>query len=314
MKCFPIYAVCLLTALSLLTGCGGKASKSGAKADVAKVELNELTASGDPLPPMDDGRVQVAPPKGWAVAPRGSKYLARFMPSEDTDYPTILLLAADCAAVTDATSENLKKLAAEVKQAESVKQAKPITIGDKFYGVLYRKINREKDSVNRVIDRLMVSTVAGGRRYTLELRARSEGMQRDNQKYLYTVAHSLQFLKAGGAAPAAEPTAETPKPAAAKPEAKPEAKPAAKPEAAKPEAKPEAKPAAKPAAKPETAKPEAKPAAKPETKPEPKAEAKPEPKPEAKPETKPETTKEPEKPKKKSAKSNDLEGLDDLLK
>lgn len=288
MKCRPVGVFCLLVALPLLAGCGGS-SKSDSQAGVTKVERSELVGVGDYLPPMDGGRVEMAPPEGWTMAPRGSKFLARFIPDADTDYPTILVTADDGDGVTNATSENLKKLAAEVKAAESVKQAKPITIGDKFHGVLYRKVNREKDSVNKVIDRLMVATVVDGRRYTVELRARSEASQRENQKYLFSVAYGLRFAKEGG-----EPVAAAAVPAE---EPKADAKPAAKSEP-KAEPKPEAK----------AAKPEAKPA--PEAKPEPKEEPKAEPKEEPKPEPK----KEPEKPKKKPAKSSDdLEGLDDLL-
>lgn len=277
MKCLSAGILCLSFALPLVVGCGGgSSSKSDSQAAVAKVERSELVGVGEYLPPMDEGRIEVAPPQGWVPAPRGSKFLVRFIPDATTDYPTIIVTADDSDGVKNATSANLKKLAAEVKEAESVKQAKPIVIGDKFHGVLYRKLSREKDSVNKIIDRLMVATVVDGRRYTVELRARSEASQRDNQKYLYAVAHGLRFAKAPGEPAAA--TAEEPK-AEAKPAAKAEAEPA------KPEAKPEAK---------ETPKAEEKPEAKPEPQPEPK--------------------KEPEKPKKKPAKSgDDLEGLDDLL-
>jgi hypothetical protein len=289
MKCLSAGILCFSFALPLVVGCGGGggSSKSDSQGAVAKVERSELVGVGEYLPPMDEGRVEVAPPRGWVPAPRGSKFLVRFIPDASTDYPTIIVTADDSDGVRNATSANLKKLAAEVKEAESVKQAKPIVIGDKFHGVLYRKLSREKDSVNKLIDRLMVATVVDGRRYTVELRARSEASQRDNQKYLYAVAHGLRFANASGEPAAA--TAEEPK-AEAKPAAKAEAEPA------KPEAKPEVK--------------EAKPEAKPEAKETPKAEEKPE----AKPEPKPEPKKEPEKPKKKSAKSgDDLEGLDDLL-
>lgn len=289
MKCLSVGILWLSVALPLLVGCGSSSSKSDSPGGVAKVEQSELGGVGSYLPPMDGGRIEVAPPKDWVPAPRSNKFLARFIPDATTDYPTIIVTADDSHGVANATAENLKKLAAEVKEAESAKHTKPIVIGDKFYGVLYRKQNREKGSINQIIDRLMVVTAVDGRRYTVELRARSEASQHENQKYLYAVAYGLRFAKTGGEPAAATVTAETPK-AETQPAPKTETK-------AEPPAEPKAE------------------AANPEAKPEPKEAPKAEEKPEAKPEPKPEPKKEPEKPKKKKpAKSgDDLEGLDDLL-
>jgi hypothetical protein len=64
----------------VLWGCGGPAgSTSGAGGDgLQRFDSASLPAVGEAFGPLDDGRLKVAPPDGWQIAPRSSKYLVRF--------------------------------------------------------------------------------------------------------------------------------------------------------------------------------------------------------------------------------------------
>lgn len=297
MKCSNACAIGMVLLLSGLAGCGGASPSSAAKSTgPLTIDPAELPKLGDYLAPVDDGRIQVAPPAGWAIPPRSNRFVARFQPNLDAEYPIVLITAKDCEEIFNVSSENLGKLASLVRREESVQQTRPIRIG-KFQGVTYRKRGREKESINRIVERLIIDTVVAGRRYSVELRSRPESL-RDNQPYLFAVANGIKFLKLEGAPPA---TAGAPlQPAGAVAEAEP--KPAAPSEPAT-EAPAEAKPSAKPASKPQV-EPQPKAPSKPEVQPKPKPEAKPQPK----------AAPEPKKPAAKKGKDDGLEGLDDLLR
>jgi hypothetical protein len=252
----------LVVALGLAAccGCGGRET---IKPRSNIPEAAKLPKLGDPLPLLNNDRVQVAPPAGWRVPSRESKWLARFVLSARQTYPVILLAAADCEAIYDLSSKNadelIKLVRAEIKEKpEDGKLADPIEafkLKD-FHGVTYSRLVKVQGQLMKCV---RVETVADGQRYTLELRD-NDGSVEKYRPHLFAVAAGMEFTK-GGAKPANKP--------AEMPEAKPEEKPA-DPPAPKPEDKP-------------ADKPEEKPAPKPEEKPEPPPEKKPEPPPEKKP-------------------------------
>lgn len=256
-----VFSVCCLA------GCGGMGgSESADRGGAAKT--GPLPKLGDPMPPLDDDRLIVAPPAGWQVLPRSKNYLARFRADKREPFPTIIITVDDFESIRNVTAENqvefgkavfaqmqerAKRLQQEgkgdgkVKLAESIE---PVKIG-KFLGIQYARRVRTSEGV---MDSYFLETVRDGRRYILELRD-LENAAAQWKPHLYAVALGMQFPKSAAAEPAPEPKPDQPD--EPKPEPKPEPQPEPKPsEEPKPEVKPEPKPEPQPEPKPEPKKPD----------------------------------------------------------
>lgn len=227
----------LATFCLMAVGCGGPQQPAANQAAPAATPVGSdaQIELGDPIPMLDDGRIEAAPPKGWTVPSRDNRFVVRFQETTESLYPTIIVTAEDYPAIPDVTRQNVAEFAAKLQADESLKTAKPVQVGS-LVGVMYRKRGVEKGSINKILERLFLATAVAGRKYSLELRTR-EGTLPETQPYLLAVARGIKFLKATPAEPAAEasqPAAESqPKPAAG--DGKQEAKAAEKPkeEAAK---------------------------------------------------------------------------------
>lgn len=185
-----------------LVGCsgpeGGPASApSGAGAKVLQVNAQRLPKLGATLSPVDEGRLEIAPPAGWHVPPRSRRWLVRFQADPGSPYPMIFVTVEDSDALFHVTRENLEEFTAGVRgellaDSDTRRLAaglQPVVIGS-FHGTLYRRWGR---SDGRVMERWMLETVANGRRYTLELRSR-EGLADEYLPHLYAVASGLKFV------------------------------------------------------------------------------------------------------------------------
>lgn len=199
--------ICVWSAVLLLlgaTGCGapdgGPApSRPGAAAPAARqISTKNLPKLGPPIAPVDEGRLEVAPPANWHVPPRSRRWLVRFQADPGSPYPMIFGTVEDSDGVFHLTRENLQEFADHVRRelrADPDTQrlaagVQPVVIGD-FHGTLYRRWGR---SGGRVMERWMLETVANGRHYTLELRSR-EGLADEYLPHLYAVAARLNFTK-----------------------------------------------------------------------------------------------------------------------
>lgn len=198
-------AVSLLAALlavvpaACMVGCGGsvpptkKAEQAKKPAAVAAASLPKL---GGYLPPLDDGRLEAAPPAGWHIPPRSSKYLFRAQRSNSNMYPCLLATAEDFDQFAYLTEDNIGQFArgraADVNKDPD--QVKPVQIGG-FLGITYAKRAKVKGSVSQIVELQYLETVIDGRLYRIELRAES-GTLTQAQPYLYAVAEGLRFPKA----------------------------------------------------------------------------------------------------------------------
>jgi hypothetical protein len=185
----------------LALGCGNSSDQAtdGDAAAVVQVSTKNLPALAEYLPPLDDGRIQLAGPRGWRPVPRSSKFLARFKRTKDEQYPTIIVTAQDSQSVGDVERGNVEKFAARLAKETGAKNVSPLVIGD-FVGAAYRKYGKEQGKTSQVLDRLLLVTVVDGREYTLELRAR-DGELDESRERLFAVAHGAKFLKAASLAP-----------------------------------------------------------------------------------------------------------------
>ena len=214
--------LCLMVPLGLLPGCGDaqQAAPQSSSTGVV-VDTKDLPDLGPGIGPLDEGRIEVAPPQGWYVPSRSSKFVIRFQADQASTYPTIIVTAEDFEQVLEVSEKNVGDFVKALKKAGAAKQVAPIKIGS-FAGATYRRKGKAKyDFKTITVDRLFVDTVIDGRKYSVELRTRT-GSAEQYAPYLYAVATGIKLLEA----PGQEGPGETPKP---KPEEKPEAKPEKKP-------------------------------------------------------------------------------------
>lgn len=301
----------MVPALGLWVFSPGCSKPSAEKAgDVAAPSVPDLAQPdmpplGDYLPPLDDGRLEMAPPKDWTVSPRSVKFVVRFQSDPSAPYPSVVVTAEDCTQFRVVTEKNiqqyLKFVAAEMEAAGRGGTVRPGRIGQ-MVGAVYQRRVKVKDSLGTILDRLYFDTVLGGRRYRFQLWANSDIIDLAKPAFLsilngtkFSVVEEMEAESLAGDADA-RPS----KPAQAAAGGKP-----AGPAAEQPPKPPAGEAKAEPAApKPPPAE------AKPETKPQPGTEAQPEPKPaEPKPET-PREEKPPQEPKKEEKKEK---SVDDVL-
>ncbi len=273
---FLIFAA--FVAGTLFSGCS-KSNEKKAPAE-AGPPVTDLTQPDLPpldayLPLLDEGKLEMAPPKDWAVAPRSNKFIIRFQSDPSAPYPTVVVTAEDCAQFRNVTQENIgqyqKFVAQEMKAAGRSGTIQAGRIGQ-MVGVLYQRRVKVKDSLGTILDQLCFDTVCGGRRYKFQLWASSDVIDLAKPAFLsilngtkFSSVEEVQEELVQG-----EPAPGDAKPAGEKPTTPPPAASQEKPQAApdthattSPQPKPQAQPAPgpKPEAQAEGAKPQQSPPA-----------------------------------------------------
>ena len=165
-----------------LGGCGSSSqvepgSDEGPAATAEPLKRRDaasLPPVDDYLPPLDDGRVEIAPPKGWKTLARMPKYLVNFNQGKSVnDFPRISITAENApAGTTDLTEANAYEFAAAVaaqlraeKKKAIAESPKPIILGDRVWSRYVRNPFFGGDPI--AIQ--MLQTVHGGRQYNVEL-------------------------------------------------------------------------------------------------------------------------------------------------
>jgi len=189
----------LIFLLSQATGCGPSARQpaSSGSSSAQKVgsssESRKLPALDEYIPPIDEGRIEIAPPKGWYLPPRTAKVLFRTQRNPKQDVPVISLTAQDWPELATldpkATEEFIKHLASE--RGRDPKTYRPVQLGNRTW-VASRGRAREAGRVARVLDVLTLETVAAGRRYTLRLICDANELEQW-EPYLQAVAQGIRF-------------------------------------------------------------------------------------------------------------------------
>ncbi|MHB8899711.1 MAG: hypothetical protein ACYC6Y_13265 [Thermoguttaceae bacterium] len=196
---FRFIAVAGLTGAFLpFLGCGKPARPAAAPpAPVRQAPAASLPALGDYMPPLDDGRIEIAGPAGWELLPRKRDYVVLFKADSPDDYPLILVKAADASG--SLTAENAAAFAKTLGPS-----AEPLVVG-KWIGALQSKRGKEPGSINGILEQLLFTTVVGDRAYTFELRTR-QGRVAEFQDTLFAVVAGLRQVgadaPAGGGGPA----------------------------------------------------------------------------------------------------------------
>ena len=248
-----LQVVCAGLALAIAAGCGSSSSKTSEAdksdpKDVATRKTPELPALGDPMPVvLDEGRLKASPPEGWITPSRVKKYVVHFKAGSKLIYPVIGIMAEDYEGIDDVTKENVEQFAKQVGEAIAKAGGKcshPVrafSFGD-WVGATYER--QAKDG-RMILDRRVLETVVGNRKYTFELLA-MEGTVEKYWPHLLAVAAGVEYVKGGAEArpPKKKPVEKTPEEPPAEPKQKPEP-PAEKTPEKTAEKTPEAKPPAK---------------------------------------------------------------------
>jgi len=200
-------------ALIVVAGCGSggpgspSSDSSSSQKNFSSANTEKHALLDEYLPPLDEGRIEVAPPKGWYLPPRSAKYLFRVQRTSKEALPVIALTGQDwpefSALDSKTTGQFIKALASE--HQKDPKTYRPIQIANRTW-VAYRRRAREPGRVARVLDVLALETVVGGRRYTLRLVCEASELDQW-EPYLQAVAQGIRFgpeatLAAKGTSPA----------------------------------------------------------------------------------------------------------------
>lgn len=193
--------------LVLLVGCGGLLGCGGGELRGERGGLNRQTQAtlpklGEYMVPLDDGRIQVAPPAGWEIGPRKADYVIWFRKSRDSAYPCILVSAEDFEGPSGVREANVAQFAGEVREhledaGKTAKGLSPLVV-DAFAGVTYRSVGKTKQKFNTILlDRVFVSTAVSGRLYTFELRTPRDLLSA-TESAVVAVAAGAKFPKSKG--------------------------------------------------------------------------------------------------------------------
>ncbi|MGQ9505864.1 MAG: hypothetical protein ACUVQG_13730 [Thermogutta sp.] len=161
-----------------VSGCQKSAKqKDRQTAAIPRLASGKLPELGDYLPPLDGGRLELAPPKDWVVAPRTREYIVRFQADPGSNYPSVVVAANSSERFKTVTPENLeefaKSVAAELETAGAKTTVKMGRLGN-LIGVTYTRRAKVKGDFGGIVERLFFDTVVGDRRYKFELRCPPE--------------------------------------------------------------------------------------------------------------------------------------------
>jgi len=236
-----ILGICVVGALA---GCGGdatgdKGAPAAAAIDAAddgikRRAAEDLPAVGEYLPPLDDGKVEIAGPAGWIQLPNTSKQLAAFAPDKAKAYPRINVTADDSPlpVLGDLTEENAAQFVTVLdepyrKKRKSLPEGgKPIVLGGTPYIRQVRLVSINKKQL--VLQWL--ATVQKGRLYTVDLFCEVDPAKpadyatplKEARDYAYAVAAHLSAVGPASETPVTPPAQTTEEKPAEKSDKQPE--------------------------------------------------------------------------------------------
>jgi len=213
-----------LAALSfvVLGGCWTSTDRAAAptttpvEEGIKRRSAEDLPAVSEYLPPLDDGRVEIAGPAGWIQLPGTSKQLVAFAPDKAQAYPRIQVTAADSPlpVLGDLTEENADQFVTVFdepyrKKLKSLPEAaRPIVLGGTPFIRQVRLVSINKKQL--VLQWL--GTVQKGRLYAVELFCEVDPAKPEDYATPLTEARDYAYAVAAQLAPVS-PTAETTTPA-----------------------------------------------------------------------------------------------------
>ena len=172
--------------------------------------LEELPPVGDRSPPIDDNRLEAAPPQGWTVLPRPATSLIAFVPKRGQLLPRITINAQDPPAEVpeELTEENVSAfvtwLEEDLRASGKVvwEEGLPSVLGDTLF---VRHVRHVRDASDTPLVLQSLQTIKGRRLYTVDLIVeidahRAEDYEESLRTWRdqgYAVAANMRFAPAG---------------------------------------------------------------------------------------------------------------------
>ncbi len=201
-----------------LAGCGGTdpvpapangqpaetqtpANSAPAEAGALRIVAAETLPIGDYLPPLDEGRVELAVPEGWSVPSRDRRYVVKMLESS-TSYPRLLVTSTpdDWSGISELTDGNVGEFAAAVaerlesaeKKIEVIEPVIPMVLGDRPVARYVRRTRFKDDNKSIVVERQILVTLGAGQIYEVDLQS-PVGRLTAYRDAAYAVAASMKF-------------------------------------------------------------------------------------------------------------------------
>ena len=193
------------------TSGGSAAPESGV------IQRTPTTGLSDYLPVLDEGRVEIAPPVGWNVLPRGRNFLARFYKTNRNGLPRIEVKVEDrqIGDFTTVTADDVEAFAraaaAELEQQgkSPVEPVIPMLVGDvpcaRYVTALKLKMGDATIPAER--QRLLVQH--GARLYTIDLSV-LPGTVAQSRDAAYAICGGMRFVGGESLPPVEEDDTEGP--------------------------------------------------------------------------------------------------------
>lgn len=195
----------ILLALVCLTACAACGGPTEPPPDPFALKIaNEQTgydlATGDELPPLDDGRLTLAAPKGWKFVPRPSNSLIKFDKGGTLGIPSIDVTVepSPYSEFENLTKENVVAFA-KLRDKEMLENgrpllepAKPMIIGGRpcVRYVIAVRVTSRMGSLDA--ERQVLETIHDERLYSVNLLI-LEGEILESRDAAYAVAASMKF-------------------------------------------------------------------------------------------------------------------------
>jgi hypothetical protein len=195
-------AALLLGGALLAGGCGPsddqpRGRDTGAVDDRLKeVAISDLkTGVGEYMPPLDEGRIELALPEGWKFLSRHADYVVRFYHADPNSLPRILVTVEEATwdAAPTVSRENVEDFARHVARqldendTKLIEPVKPMMIGPTPCA-RYVAAGKHHDVA---VERQVIQTQLADRVYTIELQV-FEGTILQYRDAGYAVAASLR--------------------------------------------------------------------------------------------------------------------------
>jgi hypothetical protein len=196
--------------ISLLTACqeAPEGSSGEAVRGTAASSKNESVQQKTPsaelanyLPPLDGGRIEIAPPAKWRTMPRDSDYVTRFYKTDRNGLPRIEVKVeesrfGEISSVTRGNVERFAEMVAADLKAQGTKPIEPViplVIGEVPCAryVTSLQLNMGDKAIPAERQRLLV--LNEGRLYTIDLLVLRDTLIRSRDA-AYAVCSSMRFI------------------------------------------------------------------------------------------------------------------------
>jgi hypothetical protein len=148
--------------------------------EIPSYKTDQLSELGRYLPPLDGGRIRIAPPAGWHPEPRDKSYVTRFIRDKTrrVPLPMITVKAEDFAVddLQDLDADNhleFSDLVAdamdETTRAALLERVDPLTLGDVRCARYVVKKTFSRKGKQFSGEREVIKTLSRGRVYTISL-------------------------------------------------------------------------------------------------------------------------------------------------